>query len=451
VGVIGLSTVDTPTTTRPENVTTLKFGDLKDATLREAKKLREQGANVVLITAHAGLFCDLAHTPPGHILRHPNDPQGLCDKDQEIVKLLSSIPSGTVDGVVSGHTHTVVHHFVAGVPVIQGGANGRYFNLIHLAYDLKQHRLLSDRTAIEGPIPVCPMVFKNQGDCNGDRPAPSIGRGNLVRPVFRKEEIRADPDVSKVIQPALDQANTIKNEVLGQAVRPLEHLRERESPLGNLIADSVRVAAQSDFALVNSGGIRASIEQGPITYGAVFRTLPFDNRIVVLSVTGKQLKQILRIGESGARGFHPVSGLKLRLISPEADAPADDLNGDQKIEPWEINRLLEVQTSDGQPIEDKKMYRLATIDFLVSGGDDYGWIMRQIPASHQNTTDLLMRDVAANYIKKLSAVQNGLNSEEHPLVNATDPRFKFEKPKTKSSKKGKRRKGHRRHKRAAKP
>lgn len=451
VGVIGLSTLSTPTTTRPENVQTLHFGDLKDATLGEAKKLREEGANIVLVDAHAGLFCDLSHTAPGHILRKPTDPQGECESDSEIVHLLKALPRGTVDGVVSGHTHSVVYHYVAGVPVIQGGANGRYFNLIHFAYDLKQNRLLADKTTIEGPIPVCPMIFKNQGDCNGDRPAPSIGRGPLVRPTFRKEAMKADRHIENVIEPAIEEAKKTKNEVYGNAVRPLEHLRERESPLGNLISDAVRSATKADFAIVNSGGIRAAIEQGPITYGEIFRVLPFDNSLVVLTVTGKQLKQILRIGESGSRGFHSVSGLKLRLISPEADAPAEDLDDDGRIEPWEINRLLEVQTSDGRPIDDRKEYKLATIDFLVSGGDDYGWIMKQIPASHRSNTGLMMRDVVAQTIRQVSAQQNGINSVDKPLVNPDNPRMVFEKPKT--SKKGKKHRSHhgkrsRKHKRA---
>ncbi len=446
VGVIGLSTLDTPTTTRPENIQTLQFGDFKDATLREAKKLREQGANVVLITAHAGLFCDLSRTPPGHILRKQTDPQGECDGNQEIVHLLKALPSGTVDGVVSGHTHSVVYHYVAGVPVIEGGANGRYFNLIHLAYDLKQKKLLSERTTIEGPIPVCPMVFKNQGDCNGDRPAPSIGRGPLVRPTFRREEIKADPHVQSAIAPAIDAAKKSKNEVYGKAARPLEHVRERESPLGNLVADAVRQSAKTDFAIMNSGGIRAPIEQGPITYGEIFRTSPFENSIIVLTITGKQLKQILRVGESGSRGFHPVSGLKLRLISPEADAPADDLDGDGKISPWEINRLLEVQTSNGNSIDDRKEYTVAMIDFLVSGGDDYGWIMRQIPAAHRKPTGILAREAIANRIRQLSAEfekEGGINSVEHPLIDPSAPRMVFEKPKASKSKKGKKRKSHR--------
>ncbi|MFL5814515.1 MAG: hypothetical protein ACJ763_13145, partial [Bdellovibrionia bacterium] len=75
-------------------------------------------------------------------------------------------------------------------------------------------------------------------------------------------------------------------------------------------------------------------------------------------------------------------------------------------------------------------------DFLVSGGDDYGWGMHQIPETHRKNTGIMMRESVANYIRKLSAQQNGINSVEHPLVNPSEPRMVFEKPKT--SKKGKR-------------
>jgi 5'-nucleotidase len=438
VGVIGLSTRTTPTTTRPENVQTLSFGNLKVATLREAKKLRNEGAEIIVITAHVGQFCDLLHSPPGHILRRPSLAQGACDPNDEMSELLRSLPPGTVDAVVSGHSHTVVHHYIAGVPVIQGGAYGRYFNLIHLAYNLKEHHLVKDLTAIEGPVPVCPKIFKNQGDCNGDRPAPSIGRGPLVRPTFRRETIRADHDAQAAIQPAIDAAKKIRETVYGKAIRPLEHIRNGESPLGDLIADSVRKAANSDFAFVNSGGIRAPIEQGTITYGNIFRTLPFDNAVVVLNVTGKQLKYMIRIAESGSRGFHPISGLKARLIAPAYDAPADDLNHNGKIEPWEINRLLELETSDGTSIDDHKTYTVATIDFLVSGGDDYGWIMNQIPQSKRHTLGLLLRDVTANYIRQVNAEQGGINSPEHPLLDPAKPRLVFEKPKAKSKRRRRR-------------
>jgi len=443
VGVIGLSTLDTPTTTRAENVKTLTFASLKEATLREAKALRAQGAQILLITGHVGIGCQPGRVSSGHVFRKLSDDQGECDVNDEMTKLLYALPLRTVDAVVSGHSHKVVHHWVNGIPVIQAGASGRYLNLIYLTYDDKTHRVLSERTRIEGPVPICPKVFDNQGDCNGDRPPPKKGRGDLVIPEFHGEKINANAATALLLEPTFAKSRVIKEKVLTQAVRPIEHYRNKESPLGNVIADAVRAATGADFAIINAGGIRADWEQGAIHYGDVFRSLPFDNSLVKIDVTGRQLKMILRVAESGARGFPPVSGLTLRLIDPSIEAPVNDLNGNHKIEPWEVNRLLDVKLSNGKSLNDDKHYTLATIDFLATGGDDYAWPMSQIPKGQfhfENT--LLLRDIVAQYVEK-----NGpLGDAGHPLIDVAHPRIKF----VKIEKKGKRRRSSHGAKRRAK-
>ena len=437
VGVIGLSTLDTPTTTRAENVKSLQFGDLKEATLREAKKLRESGVQIVVLTAHVGLFCSQGKTSAGHVFRKPYDKQGGCGDNDEMVRLLNVLPPGTVDAVVAGHSHQVIHHWVAGVPVVQGGAMGRYFNLIYLTYDWQQRKVLDERSRIEGPVPVCPLVFANQGDCNGERSAPKNGRGKLQTPSFHGVKINEDSASRDLLRPVFLKSSELKAKIVGQAARPLEHERYRESPLGNLIADALRDAAKTDFALVNPGGIRAGIESGAISYGALFKTLPFENNIAILKVTGKELKLILRLSETGEpRGFFPTSGLKIRVIDPAQDAPSDDLNHDKKIETWEINRLLEVTQIDGTPIKAEKVYTLALPDFLVTGGDHLGWIMDQIPKAKIQMEGIgLMRDAVEAYLKKSGT----LNTESHPLLDAQSPRLVFVKVAKKSSGKKRRR------------
>lgn len=422
VGVIGLSTVETPTTTRSTYVESLQFAELKRATIREAAAVRKAGADIVVVVAHVGLKCGRnGHSL--HSIRKPDDPQGGCEDRDEMVQLLRSLPSGTVDAVVSGHSHQIVHHWVSGVPVIQGGAFGRYFNIIYLTYDLNQRRLVADRTRIEGPVPVCPRIFRNQGDCNGDRPAPKEGRGSLVAPRFMGERISADERTERLIAPAVARAADMKKREVGEALRPIEHERMTESPLGNLVADALRASSGADVALVNAGGIRAPIEQGRITYGAVFRSLPFDNAVSVVKVTGRQLKLILRIAESGSRGYPSVSGVRLRLISPAYDAPSEDLNGDKRVDAWEVNRLIDARLADGSPIRDERIYSLATIDFLVTGGDDLHWIMKQIPQERiQLSTGEVMRDAVVKYL----ATSGPLNGVETPLVRVDDPRLKFE-------------------------
>ena len=114
VGVIGLSTTETPKTTRATNVQGLRFTSLQDAVLREAASLRSAGAAIVVIDAHVGLKCEPGASPTGHSMRKSADPQGDCGSQDEMVKLLKDLPPGTVDAVVAGHSHQIVHHWIAG-------------------------------------------------------------------------------------------------------------------------------------------------------------------------------------------------------------------------------------------------------------------------------------------------------------------------------------------------
>lgn len=428
VGVFGLSTTDTPKTTRSDYIRALMFTKLREATLREARALREEGADVVVLTAHVGLKCSGGGAPRSNgkpPIRTPGDPQGECGSGDEMVELLRSLPGGTLDAVVSGHSHQLVHHWVAGVPVIQAGSLGRFFNLIYLEYDPAEKRVLPGRSRIEGPVPVCPAVFKNQGDCNGDRPAPSSGRGALVAPTFHGKKVTPDTEVTRMIEPALARAAQAKSQVLGTAARTLHTSRDGESPLGNLVSDAAREATQADVAFVNAGGIRAPIDAGTITYGDVFRVLPFDNALVTLNVSGQELKTILRIAFSGSRGIQPISGMELQLIDYSKTAPGSDLDGDGVIAPWEADRILEARFTNGRPIILDEMYRLTTLDFLVAGGGDVGWALGKIPSERQEHTGFLVRDVVAKRVQTLFESFGPLHTVERPLTDSSRPRIRF--------------------------
>lgn len=432
IGVIGLATLSTPVTTRPEHVSDLVFTSATEATLREAKKLRKAGAHVVIVLAHQGLRCDLMRNEPG-ILHKPNDMEGSCDGHDEIPELLKALPKGTVDAVIAGHTHQIVHHYLQGVPVIEAGANGLYYNLLYLTYDWRQQKLLHSETTIEGPVPVCERVFENQGDCNALRPAPRNGRGPLVTPKFHGASIRPLSSVEAWAREVARNVESIKTRVVGSAQGALLHDRTKEAPLGNFITDAMRSALKTDVSICNPGGIRASIEAGEIRYEDVFRSFPFDNDVVMVMMNESQLKLLMRVTQSGARGYFPVSGLKVTLLDFSEAAESTDLNHDRKIEPWEVDRLVSVTLPDGSPLDKKKLYRVAIPDFLVSGGDDLGWIMSQIPKSQIiREGAVYMRDAAIAHL----AANPGVNSDEKPLVDPANPRLVFTKQKPSSRKGG---------------
>lgn len=422
VGVFGLTTETTPVTTFKKNVAKLQFRKLAAVASEEAKALRSLGADIVVLVAHAGAHCDSKPIPENRRFSAPfSHEDAKCDSTDEITQLLKTLPGGTLDAVISGHTHTLTHHWINGTPVIQAGKSGLHFNLLHLVYDTAQKKVRPELSEIEGPIPVCEKIFANQKDCDGKKKAPDGGRGALVDATFHGMTILPDAEATRLLNTVSDKVGKIKNEVIAFAEQPLPHQKYTESPLGNLIADAARAKAKTDVALMNSGGIRDSIEMGDITKGAVYQALPFDNFLSVVKVTGKELKMILRISQSGQRGVFPVSGVTLTLLK-QIPKPTEDLNHDGKLEPWEAKRLVKATFADGTEIEDAKTYTLATPDFLVGGGDDMGWIFGQIPDAR---VDLMaggpLRDMFEEYVIR----EKRLNSMAKPALDKAKPRFHF--------------------------
>jgi 5'-nucleotidase len=421
LGLIGVSTRQTPSTTRYESVKHLDFVDPAPEVLREIHSLKKAGANAVLVTAHAGTRCE--ETPMLHSwgLWSEKDRIGTCEPEDEISKLASQIDPALLDGIVAGHTHQAIHHYLHGIPVIEGEAYNQYFNVIYYTFDRGTGSLIRDMTRIEGLVPICARVFEGTNHCDVKRLRKDESP-ELKAAWFHGSPVVPSPEVQEWLQPIEESTERFRREVLGEAVLPLNHPRDQESAFGNLIADVLREKGKADFALVNSGGIRTSLDAGKITYDGLFRALPFDNLLQVVELSGRDLKLLIRIAASGAHGAVGLSGLKVKLRSLELPARKDDLNGDGKMESWEGDRLLEIRTSSGAVIEDKKRYRLATFDFLLNGGDDLAWFMKRVREKDiSRNFGGYCRDLVSDYIRR----EKRINSPEKPLIDPANPRVKM--------------------------
>ena len=137
-------------------------------------------------------------------------------------------------------------------------------------------------------------------------------------------------------------------------------------------------------------------------------------------MTGKQVKLMYRLSVSGNHGYPGFSGVRLTVVPFSKEVPKEDLNQDGKAERWEGNRLVKIETTDGKPIQDQKIYTVATYDFLVTGGDDMKFIMDQIPKNRiLHPKAGYCRDMATEYLKK----RHTINTKAHPLFDPKNPRI----------------------------
>lgn len=127
-----------------------------------------------------------------------------------------------------------------------------------------------------------------------------------------------------------------------------------------------------DFALVNKGGLRAIIPQGAITVGQIYEVMPFDNKVVVVGLQGKEMEELCSYL---ALKPQPVS--KLRVIQKE--------------------RKITIQE---KPFDFDKTYYIATTDYLQRGGDNMTFFKK----AKVYPLNILARDMYLHYFEKIDTL-----------------------------------------------
>lgn len=386
VGIIGLSTPDTPNVTMAANVATLSFLDPLPVTIREAKSLRDRGADAVIVIAHMGGRCKDMHDV--HDI-------ASCAEAQEAMEFLKAMPPGTIDAYFAGHTHAQMRQIVNGVPAMQALPFSREFSVLDLYVDPAAHHVLSDKTNLRPLTMICAQVYAGTEQCD---PANAPAGAQLVPRVYEGKPVTPDTKIAAMIQPYLAQVAAQRNQKIGaHAAAAFTKASSKESPLGDLLADTLRMATNSDAALVNSGSIRMPLPAGDLIYGDVFEVAPFDNYVAVVRMSGQDLVDALNIVTSTNRVMQ-VSGIRYAF---DAALPAG-------------HRITSLTLADGTPIDPAKTYSVAMSDFLAVGGEGLMPIMSRLPKDAV-TTDFSrpIRDVWAEMFHK----------HAQPLEPSTDGRI----------------------------
>ena len=187
--------------------------------------------------------------------------------------------------------------------------------------------------------------------------------------------------IESIIKPYRDELSEEMNHVIG--VMPEELKKEKpNSNMGNWFSDILQdIAAENynkpiAFAIQNYGGLRVpSVAKGPLTRGKIFELMPFDNKLVILELTGAQVNKLVNL-IARSRGWPISRGLSLTITN---DFSATDV----KI--------------DGQLIDETKSYPIALPDYVANGGGG-GEFLKDIP---QHDTGYYIREGVIEYLERL--------------------------------------------------
>lgn len=384
VGLIGVTTEGTPFSTMPANFLGLEMVKPALAIAAEAKALRERGAQVIVVAAHVGSKCKDLHDP--------ND-LSSCDQEEEIFDVARALPAGAVDVIVAGHTHAAMAHRVNNIAIIESYANGRAFGRVDLR--INPSGIITGVT-IAQPQDLCPL------GADGEPVAPADCKPGD----YEGAPVVASAEIAALMEPAQAAATKLEAEPLGVELGgEITRAYAEESALGNLFTDLMLAGlGGADVAMTNGGGLRADLPAGPLTYGALYRAMPFDNRFAVVTLNGKHLRKMVTNNLYGGGGFFSWGGMSVQATCK--------------------GTTLQVVLKDakGKVIDDERTLTLLASDFLASGGD--GAIGRlKLPDGSVEMTDVLIRDAMADALRA-----RGGKLAPKEIYDPAKPRIAYPRP-----------------------
>ncbi|HGX2504999.1 TPA: bifunctional UDP-sugar hydrolase/5'-nucleotidase, partial [Escherichia coli] len=170
------------------------------------------------------------------------------------------------------------------------------------------------------------------------------------------DQFKPDTIVQNTIDKWSAKLNKITQEVVGHSPVVLTREYGSSSSTGNLILDAMMEKTPDAVAgFQNSGGMRADFPKGDITLGDVISTFPFNNDLIEMDLTGRDLKSLMTHATNLTNGVLQVS--KSVAVVYDSKKP--------------LNQRLISFTINGKPVEDNQTYRIATHSFCASGGDGF--------------------------------------------------------------------------------
>jgi 2',3'-cyclic-nucleotide 2'-phosphodiesterase (5'-nucleotidase family)/endonuclease YncB( thermonuclease family) len=298
VGFIGVVTKSAAGMVMPSGIQDIEFTDETQAVNEAAAELKSKGIHAMVVLAHMDLTQD--------------SPTTVSGPAADLAKNIDS----DVDVILAAHNHKIAKGTVNDKLLVQAYEYGKAFADVDLEID-----------------PVTQDIVSKQAEV-----------------VYNTHDVAPNAQVKSVIDKYLEKAGPTLHSVVGtSAVEMLGgYTATGDNALGNLIADSMRVSMNSDFAMMNGGGIRTNLKQGEIKWEDLFNILPFNNILTKVSVKGSALTDIINAQLSVRYGAdYSVAGLKYTYDYTTA-------------------KVTNVTKADGSPIDPNATYTLTVNNFMAT-------------------------------------------------------------------------------------
>ncbi len=401
VAIIGITTPETASVSSPGSRIT--FNDPIASVKPLVESLTRQNINIIVVLAHQG---------------YSND-----------IKMANAVPG--IDIIVGGHTHTLlgqyddipslsteglyptqVQKFPEGPTlIVQSWEKAKLLGILNTTFDKK-----GKVTHFTGS-PVLLLGNKaedfRQKDATGKKQPVTADTFKAIEAKIAHSstmEIRTDDTEALLLLSRFSgPVNELKKNVIGTCAEDLYHVREpgekhkvagimkNGSLAAPLVADAFLWKAQSiqpkapRIVIINGGGVRGDIPKGDLTIGGVYELLPFENALVLFDLTGAQIKEVLKNtmqrseADPDDNGAFPYTA-GLRFTVNIKDTGTDFFSS------------IEEETETGWvPLEDNKVYHIATLSFIAGGKDGYT-LFETVP--NKINTGFIDAEIFIDYIKK---------------------------------------------------
>jgi len=273
------------------------------------------------------------------------------------------------------------------------------------------HTLLGNDEDAEGPYPTVATNIDGEevfivtayrwGEYLGYIDVIYDAEGRIIEyhgaPVHLTNETKQDPDLQAQIEAWRIPFEAFAAEELGETNVELDQTicQRQECLLGDFMADAMlsyrqNLSADADFALINAGGVRATIDAGTITRGEVLTAFPFGNSIVEITLSGDDLWNVLEGIFTGVNQFNGGEVTSFLQVSRGIKISYNPDNGNG-------TKLVNVTIGDA-PLDRAAEYQIVTLDFLAGGGDNFF-----VPITDFATLDT-QDEVLTQYIQAQSPV-----------------------------------------------